>query len=161
MSRFVQRILSLKNSYAFEKEHPVDLDRYFWKELLFQLKDMEARWLELEEVNWNQIHNVQQHVKVNCRFEQLLFRLEEILRFVDTNHGPRIVRFICREVVDILTEKRNLQMDLTLHEIEQVAMVFTVMNSYYMMPDLEELGLNPFDEMVDQMAKALHPILNK
>jgi len=160
MSKFIDRVFSLEKAYSFEFTAVDSLQKYLFRELVYQLKDLEQRWMELfpERKEKQTLRN--KVTQYELCLEQISFRLKEITRFTETSSGPKIIRFICSEIYDLLQEKRILNQQWTSDEVSQISVIFTVLNSFFQ-EEVHDLDLISFEEISQRLKEAMQPLLNR
>ncbi len=158
MSKFIDNLFSLKDAYSFGELPEFTLRDHVIQELSYQLKNLELLWMSLDPELWNNAQAFYSNVKYQCCLERLSFRLSEILRVIESFHGPRIVRFVSSEIRDLIEEKRYMEHYFTPQEVDQVSIILTVMNSYFQ-AEVVELQLITREEIAEQLKRAMIPLL--
>ncbi|MBF0350395.1 MAG: hypothetical protein HQM11_05155 [SAR324 cluster bacterium] len=157
MKSLIDKAFSLKIAYFFQNIANEELRNYFYQELHRQLTDLEKIWSSIEYFDDQQL-NSQELEDYQYKIERLLFRLEEIQYFIETTTGPAIVKFICSEIGNLVSEKRFLGTKWTAEEKESIGVVFTVMNTFYL-PEVMDLTVHTVDDVSKALRTAMQPLL--
>lgn len=160
MSTFTDRIFSFKGAYEFEEIPDISLEDFLSNELIFQLQDLEDKWVNFDLKNWNSQRNIGQEIDFQCFLEKIRFRLHEILRFLSQYKGPRIIQFVCSEILDFLKESEIANKNIEETELKQVEHLLVVMNSFFQ-PEITQLGLSTQSEIADRLKNATEGFLNR
>ncbi|MBF0237947.1 MAG: hypothetical protein HQM12_09600 [SAR324 cluster bacterium] len=156
MSQFLEQVFSYEKAYVFDK--PPSVDRFLWEELSFQLKDLEKRWISLYA---NQAGIITKGtLSQRESLLMILFRFEEIFRFVRNSTGPRIIHFVCSELYDLIREKFTFNKEMTIEEIDRVAITLAIVNSF-LQDEVLEINQMSFEEVSLQLKSVLKPLLEK
>lgn len=159
MSKFTDRVFALRSAYSFGRQPEQTLEDYRLSELAYQLKDLEDRWLRIQVSQLDANRSFKEEMHYQREFERVVFRLEEILRFVDKNAGPTIIRFVCSEILDLMRDKQFMEKDLIPAEVDWVGIILVVMNSYFQ-PEIAELGLMTVEEIARKLKEATTTLID-
>lgn len=160
MSKFTKAMFSVKKAYQFEDSGFQSLEQYFLNELVFQLQDLEAQWVRLDMKNWRTELFLKQEIEYHRHLERVLFRLEEIIHFLSRCCGPRIIRYVCSEIYDLLREREMLGEPVLEEEIKQVELILVVMNSFFQ-PEVPKLNLMTIEELAEKLKMATEQLLSR
>ena len=158
MSQFIEKLFSFKEAYSFGKPPRKPLKKRLFEEMEFQLRDLETHWVELMKCGPNR--NLDEEFAYQRHLERIYFRLEEIHRFLKTNNGPRIIRYICSEIQDLLDEHRLTKRPLPKELMEYAEVILAVMNSFFQ-PEVSVLHLTTTEEMSKQLKEMVENLLNR
>ncbi|MGK5090683.1 hypothetical protein WDW89_01555 [Deltaproteobacteria bacterium TL4] len=161
MAHFTDKIFSFEKAYSFEKmTGKKNYEQLLWEELLFQLEDLENMWFNLFNGTPEGLFPLSPEQQYQCSLEQLLFRLKEILRFIDQYSGPKIVRFICSEIRDLIQEKRIIATPFNDNEIKRVNLVLAALNANFQ-PAMVQLQLSTVKEISHKLKEVMQPLLKR
>lgn len=160
MSTFTDRIFSFKESYEFEALPLLSLEDFLSNELVLQLQDLEEQWVQLDLRNWSSQRTFSEEIQYRCSLERICFRLEEIIRFLESNKGPRIIRYVCSEILDFLRECKLTNGSISQEKMKQVEHILVVMNSFFQ-PEVSKLHLTEQSEVANLLKQATENILNR
>lgn len=135
MSQFTQRIFALKEAYAFGELEKRPYKARLLEEMLYQLRDLEKHWVIFSQ--WDAITSFHEEIRYHCHLEKLCVRLEETKRFLEDNSGPRIIKFICSEIHDLLQQQKRTKTALDPEVVKQIGGILTVTNSYFLSEFME------------------------
>ena len=121
------QIFKVKEAYFFEDTGEKLSSDFLLKELIFQLSDLEKNWLSFPTTDVSSVLSLNDRIEL----EKIRFRLQEILRFIKQNKGPKIIEFVCSEINDLIYEKIVMQAPPTSDELNQVSIILTVMSTYF------------------------------
>ena len=160
MEKFTRAFFSFRSAYQFKNNKSLSLDHFLLEELIFQLQNLEERWLELDMEGWYEEYSLGQEIKFQLHIGGLCFRLEELLRFLKTSNGPGIIHFICSEILDFLREQKIMKAMIPQYQIKQVEQILTIMNSFFR-ADLSSLHLMNINEVSTLLEEATKQLLNR
>ncbi len=160
MSTFTDRIFSSKGAYEFESIPDLSLEAYLYNELVIQLRQLEEQWVKLDLQKLSNNRTFSQEIVYRSSLERVKFRLEETLRFLAQNNGPRIVHFVCSELLDFLNEHNITLQSLSAEDVKNVEHILIVMNSY-IQPEIIKLKTISQTEIADRLKNAVEKLLNR
>lgn len=160
MATLTDRIFAVSDAYVFKNIPQDSVQQMLFHELTYQLKDFEKRWLEHDATTWSVFMPSKKELKYRVFLEQLSFRIAELLRFIKHWNGPKIIEFISSEIYDLVQEKIILETMFTEKEVNQVAMVLTILNAYFQ-PEIFELKLVSIEEVSKQLHEAAKPLIER
>ncbi|MCG8337385.1 MAG: hypothetical protein MJE63_23025 [Proteobacteria bacterium] len=160
MSTFTDKIFSFKSAYEFESIPDLTLEDYLYKELVYQLQQLEEQWVKLDLEKLGKNRTFSQEIKYRSSLEIIRFRLEETLRFLSQNNGPRIVHFVISELLDFLNELGITQQSLSAEDLKNVEHILIVMNSF-IQPEVFKLKSISQSEVAERLKDAVEKLLNR
>lgn len=160
MSTFTDKMFGFKGAYAFESIPDVSLEAYLYNELVIQLQQLESLWVKLDLLKLNTQRTFSQEITFRSHLERIRFRLEETIRFLNQNAGPRIIHFVCSELLDFINEHEITSQGITLDDIKNAEHVLIVMNSFFR-PEVSTLDLTPQTEVVHRLKNGVEKLLNR
>jgi hypothetical protein len=160
MSTFTDRIFSFKGAYEFESIPAVSLEDYLSNELVTQLHNLEEQWVKLDLKKLSRDRTFSQEILYKTYLARIRYRLEETIRFLVQNNGPRIIHFVCAELLDFLNEYEITNRSLSAENVKNVEHILIVMNSFFQ-PEITQLKLTTQAEVTDRLKKAVEKLLNR
>lgn len=160
MSSFTDRIFSFKEAFEFISLPQLPLEDYLSNELVLQLQDLEELWVAFDLKDWAFQRTFSKEIEYRCDLERISFRLEEIIRFLNCNKGPRIISYVCSEILDFLRETKLTNESISSEKMKQVEHILVVMNSVFQ-PEVSKLNLIGQSELADRLKEATEKILNR
>ncbi len=157
--KITERIFTAKGAYFFKTSEEDTLGDYLFRELVYQMQDMESLWFRLDPTNWGDTSPTR-HLKYRLSLEKILFRLQELIRFLKQNSGPKILEFVCSEIYDFVQEKIIMESALVKEEVDQVSVILTVMNTYFQ-PEVFELQASDVGVIATELKNAMEPLLDR
>ena len=152
----IDKFFESKNAYIFKKNEQVS-NEYLIEELSQQLRDLEVMWLRLPptagEENTLTLEN-------RLLLNNITFRLKEINRFLKKNNGPKIIELVCTEIGDFIAEKLVRQTILTKEECQQVAVILSVMNTYFQ-PEMLQMEIVDIETISKDLKQAVNVLLER
>lgn len=160
MSTFTDRIFSFKGAYEFDSIPTISLEDYLSNELVIQLQNLEEQWVQLDLHKLSQNRTFSQEILYKSYLARIRYRLEEIIRFLVQNNGPRIIHFVCAELLDFLNEHEISNRSISAENVKNVEHILIVMNSFFQ-PEISQLKLTTQAEVADRLKKAVEKLLNR
>ncbi len=160
MSTFTDTMFSFKNAYEFDAMPDIPLDHYLSSELRCQLQDLEEHWVKMDEKKWGEKRTFSQEIIYQRSLERISFRLEELIRFLGNTNGPRIILFVCSEILDFLAEKRLMNHALSFDDIKQIEHILVVMNGFFL-PEVANLKLMTQEDVSKHLKEAIEKLLDR
>ena len=149
----MDRVFSLKEAYAFRELPGKPLAQRLLHELTYQLRDLERRWIGLKPKQGEGERPLKEEIQYQRQMERILCRFEEISRFLKEYNGPEIIRYVCEEIYDLLQDKQFMEDSLSPEQGDQVSVIITVMNSYFL-PEISALELITVEEVAQRLKEA-------
>ena len=154
MSKFTERMFAMKSAYSFEKQENDSLVAWLLTELTNQLRDLEAKWMQLDA---DRMPAEPKSYQYKVHIEKLLFRLEEVNRLITDNKGPKIISFVCLEILDYLREKQLHESGFSTEQVDSVGVVLIVMSAF-LNSEILDLDLITVEEISEQLKKSIAPL---
>ena len=158
MSQFTDRMFSFKEGYSFGTIEEKPREQRLHQELGYQLQDLENHWMQLN--LWKEERSLKQEIHYQCALERILFRLEEIDRFLLANEGPKIIQYVCSEVHDLLQEQQQIGRSLNLEIKDQVEVILAVINCY-LNEEISEVLSITVDVVAQRLKEATEKLLQR
>jgi len=160
MCTFTDKIFSFKGAYEFESIQEMTLEEYLYNELVTQLQKLEEQWVKLDLTKLSQKRTFSQEILYKTYLERIRYRLEDIKRFLAENNGPRIIHFVCSELLDFINEHDITNTAISEEDVKNVEHILIVMNSFFQ-PEVTKLQLTTQAEVADRLKKAVEKLLNR
>lgn len=160
MGSFTDKMFSVEEAYQFEFKPEISLKEFLQNELATQLHQLEDQWVKLDLLKLSGKRTIAQEIFYRSYLERVKFRLEDTIRFLNHINGPRIIQFVCSELLDFLNEYDISGKDLASFDVKNVEHILIVMNGYFQ-PEVSSLNLTTREEIAQNLKSAVEKLLNR
>ena len=158
VSFFQENVFSFQEAYIF-RQHTETLSDFLWGELEYQLQHLERLWQSLNQF-LQKLEDPEENIEYRLVVERILFRLEEVIRFVEKHAGPKILNYIGAEIHDFVEDRHKFNHLLTQKEFDQVHIILIVLNSYFRR-EVTELKLITVEKISQRLQSSMEPLLRR